>query len=51
MTRAAIVHAILDALERAGVDYYQINHLPAQEIGRLAEILARWLQAHGIPID
>jgi hypothetical protein len=51
MTRAALVHAVLDAFERAGVDYHRLNNLPAQEIGRLAEILARWLQAHGIPID
>lgn len=32
MTRLEVTHAILDALERQGISYYRVNHVPHDQI-------------------
>ena len=50
VTRLEMSHAVLDALQAVGDsrDYYRINHLPYDQIFELSEVIAKWLEAHGV---
>lgn len=50
LSRSAVAHAVLDALERVGAPYYRVNHIPADQIGALADLVAGWLARQGIPV-
>jgi len=53
LTRQAVAHAIVDALERVGglQDYYRLNHAHPEQLEELADLVSSWCRRVGIPID
>jgi hypothetical protein len=44
------IHRMLDHIQDTLTqdEYYRLNHIPAAEIGRLADYIRGWLYLHGI---